>query len=106
VCAEVSPCVASFLASATLIPLDKLDPEQRRAQEQELRDQKGTLRPIGIGSVLVRFANRALLALIGGEVSQWLAARHQLGVGVCGGLEIVQCMVRAALDASLDWADM
>jgi hypothetical protein len=43
---EVPPGVASFLASATLIPLDKLDPEQRRAQKQELRDQKGTLRPI------------------------------------------------------------
>jgi hypothetical protein len=73
--AEVLPRVASILASAKLIPLDKLDPEQRRTQEQELRDQKGTtLRPIGIGSVLVRFANRALLAANGDEVSQWLAA--------------------------------
>jgi hypothetical protein len=42
--AEVPPGVASFLASATLIPLDKLDPEQRRAQKQELRDQNGTFR--------------------------------------------------------------
>jgi hypothetical protein len=58
--AEVPSGVASFLASATLIPLDQLDPEQRQAQEQELRDQKETLRPIGIVSVLVRFANRAL----------------------------------------------
>jgi hypothetical protein len=73
---EVPPSVASFLASATLIPLDKLDPEQRRAIEQKLRDQKGTLRPIGIGSVLVSFANRALFAVIGDEVSQWLAAQH------------------------------
>jgi hypothetical protein len=48
--ALIPPGVASFLASATLIPLDKLDPEQRRAQEQELRDQTGTLRMIGIGS--------------------------------------------------------
>jgi hypothetical protein len=87
----------SFLASATLIPLDKLDPEQRHAQEQKLRDQKRTLRPIG--SVLVCFAIRALLAVIGDEVSQWMAARHQFGVGVCGGLEIVQFIVRAALDA-------
>jgi uncharacterized membrane protein len=84
--AKVPPGVASFLASATLIPLEKLDPEQRRAQEQELRDQKGTLRPIGIGSVLFRFANRALLAVIGDSVSQWLAARHQFGVGVRGGV--------------------
>jgi hypothetical protein len=30
--AEVPPSVASFIAYATLIPLDKLDPEQRRAQ--------------------------------------------------------------------------
>jgi hypothetical protein len=92
--------------------LDKLDPEQRRAQEQEgaqkkkkeqeLRDQKGMLRPIGIRSGLVRFANRALLAVIGDEVSQWLAGRHQFGVGVRGGVEIVKFMVRAALDASLD----
>jgi hypothetical protein len=67
---------------------------------------KGTLRPIGIGSVLVRFANRALLAVIGDEVSQWLAARHQFGVGVCGGVEIVNFIVRAAIDASPDWADM
>jgi hypothetical protein len=104
--AEVPPGVASFLASATLIPLDKLDPEQRRAQEQELRDQKGTLRPIGIGSVLVRFANCALLAAIGNEVSQWLAARHQFWVGVRGRVDIVQFMVRAALDSSPDWADM
>jgi hypothetical protein len=95
--------VASFLASATLIPLDKLDPEQRRTQEQELRDQKGTLHPIGIGSVLVRFAK---CAAIGDEVSQWLAARHQFGVGVRGRVEIVQFMVRAALVASPDWADM
>jgi hypothetical protein len=36
--ADVPPGVASFLASSTLIPLDKLDPEQRRVQEQELRD--------------------------------------------------------------------
>jgi hypothetical protein len=63
--AEVPRGVALFLASATLIPLDKLDPEQRRAQEQELRDQKETLRPIGIASVVVRFANRALPAVIG-----------------------------------------
>jgi uncharacterized membrane protein len=68
--AEVSPSVASFLASATIIPLDKLDPEQRRAQEQELRDQKRTLRPIGMGSVLLRFANCALLAIISDEVCQ------------------------------------
>jgi hypothetical protein len=87
-------------------PLDKLDPEQRPAQEHDLRDQKGTLRPIGIGFVLVRFANRALLAVIDDEVSQWLAARHQFGVGVRGGVKIVQFMVRAALDASPDWADM
>jgi hypothetical protein len=66
--ADISPGVASFLAPTTLIPLDKLNPEQRRAQEQELRDQKGTLRPIGIGSVLVRFANRALTAVISDEV--------------------------------------
>jgi hypothetical protein len=39
-------------------------------------------------------------------VFQWLAARHHLGVGVHGGAEIVQFMVRAALDASSDWADM
>jgi hypothetical protein len=40
-------------------------------------------------------------------VSQWLAARHQFGVGVHGGgVEIVQFMVRAALDASPDWADI
>jgi hypothetical protein len=50
--AEVPPGVTSFVASATLIPLDyKLDPEQRRAQEQELRNEQGTLRPIGTGSV-------------------------------------------------------
>jgi hypothetical protein len=35
-----------------------------------------------------------------------LAARHQLLVGVRGGVDIVQHMVRAALDASRDWADM
>jgi hypothetical protein len=86
---EVPLGVASFLASATLIPRDKPDSEQRPAQDQEVRDQKGTLRPIGIGSVLVRFANRALLAVIGDEVSQWLATRHQFGVGVRGGVEIV-----------------
>jgi hypothetical protein len=95
-----------FHASATRIPLDKLDPKQRRAQEEELRDQKGTLRPIGICSVLVRFANHVLFAVIGDEVSRWLAARHRFGVGVRGGVEIVQFMVRAALDASPDWADM
>jgi hypothetical protein len=33
---------------------------------------------------------------IGDVVSQWLAARHQLGVGVRGGVGIVQFMVRAA----------
>jgi hypothetical protein len=48
--AEFPQGVASFFACATLIPQDKFDPEQRRVQEQELRDQKGTLRPIGIGS--------------------------------------------------------
>jgi hypothetical protein len=39
-------------------------------------------------------------------VPQWLAARHQFGVGVRGGVEIMQFMVRAVLDASPDWADM
>jgi hypothetical protein len=104
--AKVPPGVASFLASATLIQLVKLDPKQRRAQEQELRDQKGTLRPIGIGHVLIRFANRALLAVIGDEVSQRLADRHQFGVRARGGVKIVQFMVRAAFDASPDMADM
>jgi hypothetical protein len=46
--AEVRPSVVSLLASATLVPLHKLDTEQRRAQEQELRDQKVTLRPIWV----------------------------------------------------------
>jgi hypothetical protein len=64
------------------------------------------LRPIGLGSVLVDFANRAILAAIGDEVSQRLAARHQLGVDVRGGVEIVQFMVRAALEASPDWVDI
>jgi hypothetical protein len=65
------------------------------------------LRPIGIGSVLVRFENRALLAaVIGDEVSKWLVSRHQFGVGVRGGLEIVQFIIRAALDASSDLTDM
>jgi hypothetical protein len=103
---EVPPCVASFIASATFIPLDKLYPKQRRAQEQEHRDQKGTLQLIGIGSALVRFANRALFAAIGDEVSQWLAARHQFGVGVRGGVEIVKFIVQAALDPSPDWMDL
>jgi hypothetical protein len=61
---------------------------------------------IGIGSVLVRFAKRALLAVIGDEVSQWLAARHQFGLGGRGVVEIVQVMVRAAVDASSEGADM
>jgi uncharacterized membrane protein len=104
--ARVPPCVASFLASVTLIPLDKLDPEQRRAQEKELPGRKGTLRPIEMGSILVRFANYALLAVTGDEVSQWLAAWRQFRVGVRGGVEIVKFMVRAALDASPDWADV
>jgi hypothetical protein len=102
---EVPQSVASLLASATLIPQDKLYPKQRRAQEQGLRDQNGTVRPIGVGSVLVRFANPALLTVIGDEESQSLAARHQFGVGVRG-LEIVQFMVRTAIDASLDLADV
>jgi hypothetical protein len=68
--------------------------------------KKGTLHPIRIGSFSVRFANRALLAATGDEVSHCLAARHKFGVGVRGGVEIVQFMVRAALDASLDWAYM
>jgi hypothetical protein len=50
--------------------------------------------------------SRALFAAIGDEVSQWLVARHQFGVDVRGGVEIVQVMVRVALDASPDWADM
>jgi hypothetical protein len=100
---EVPPCVAEFRASATLIPLDKLNPEQRRAQEQR---PKGDVAPDRNRLRLVRFANRALLAVIGDEVSQWLTARHQCGVGVRGGVEIVQFMVRPALDASPDWADM
>jgi hypothetical protein len=91
--AQVPPCVTSFLAFATLVPLDKLDHEQRRAQEQELRDQKETLRPVGIDSVLVRFANRPLLAVIGDEVSQGLGAWHHVGVGVRGGVESVQFIV-------------
>jgi hypothetical protein len=61
------------------------------------------LRPIGNGSALVRFT---LLAAIGDEVPQWFAAWHQYGVGVRGGVDIVQFMVRAARDASPDWADM
>jgi uncharacterized membrane protein len=87
---EVPQGSTSFLASTTLIPLDKLDPEQRRAQKKELREQKGMLRPIGIGSCLVRFANHALLAVNNDELSQWLAARHQFQVGVRGGLKSVQ----------------
>jgi hypothetical protein len=55
---------------------------------------------------LLHFANCALLAVIGDEVSQWLTARHQFGVGVRGGVELVQFMVRAPLDVSPDWADM
>jgi hypothetical protein len=51
-----------------------------------------------------RFTNRVLLAVVGDELSQWLASRHQFGVSVLGGVEFVQFMVRAALDALPDWA--
>jgi hypothetical protein len=54
--AEVPQGVASLLASATLIRLDKLDPEQRRAQEQELCYPKGTLRPKVPGTEVLRAA--------------------------------------------------
>jgi hypothetical protein len=64
------------------------------------------LRTIEIGFELVRFANCALLAVIGDEVSQGLAAWHQFGVDVRGGVEIVHFIFRAALDASPDWVDM
>jgi hypothetical protein len=76
-----------------------------RTRARTLRPE-GDVAPIGIGSVLARFPNRALLALIGDEASQWLVARHYPRFGVRGGVEIVQFMVRAALDASPDWADM
>jgi hypothetical protein len=39
-------------------------------------------------------------------VSQWLAAQHQFGVGVHGGVDIIHLMVRTVLDDSPDWADM
>jgi hypothetical protein len=47
----------------------------------------------------MRMASRVLLAIIGDEVSQWLALRHRSGVGIRRGIEIVQFSVRAALDA-------
>jgi hypothetical protein len=59
----------------------------------------GLMHPIGIGSVLVGFANLVLFLVVGVEVPQWLPSPHEVGVGVRGGAEIGQLMVRAALDA-------
>eukprot|EP00873_Tetraselmis_striata_P037738 jgi/Tetstr1/458002/TSEL_044513.t1 len=60
---------------------------------------KGSVRPIGIGSVLVRFAMRVLLRAHGEPIAQWLAARGQFGFGVKGGVELVQFLVRSLLDS-------
>jgi hypothetical protein len=98
---EVPPNAASLFASAILISLGTLDPKQRGAQEKELSYQKETLHPIRVGSVLVRFSNCALLAVLDNEVSRRSAARHhQFGVGVRGGVKIAEFMDRAALGAS------
>eukprot|EP00873_Tetraselmis_striata_P038720 jgi/Tetstr1/458984/TSEL_004455.t1 len=51
---EVPSGVAHFLSSATLVPLDKLTPAERNALELSAGDMKGSVRPIGIGGVLVR----------------------------------------------------
>eukprot|EP00873_Tetraselmis_striata_P040951 jgi/Tetstr1/461215/TSEL_006352.t1 len=77
--AEVPPGVAHFLSSATLVPLGKLTPAERNALELSAGDMKGSVRPIGIGSVLVRYAMRVLLRAHGEPIAQWLAARGQFG---------------------------
>eukprot|EP00873_Tetraselmis_striata_P044711 jgi/Tetstr1/464975/TSEL_009707.t1 len=97
--AEVPAGVAHFLSSATLVPLDKLTPAERNALELSAGDMKGSVRPIGIGSVLVRFAMRVLLRAHGEPIAQWLAARGQFGFGVKGGVELVQFLVRSLLDS-------
>eukprot|EP00873_Tetraselmis_striata_P013745 jgi/Tetstr1/434009/TSEL_002443.t1 len=95
--AEVLAGVA--LSSATLVPLDKLTPAERNALELSAGDMKGSVRPSGIGSVLVRFAMRVLLRAHGEPIAQWLAARGQFGFGVKGGVELVQFLVRSLLDS-------
>eukprot|EP00873_Tetraselmis_striata_P016643 jgi/Tetstr1/436907/TSEL_025680.t1 len=77
--AEVPAGVAHFLSSATLVPLDKLTPAERNALEPSAGDMKGSVRPIGIGSVLVRSAMRVLLRAHGEPIAQWLAARGHFG---------------------------
>eukprot|EP00873_Tetraselmis_striata_P037364 jgi/Tetstr1/457628/TSEL_044195.t1 len=87
--AEIPVGVAHFHSSATLVPLDKLTPAERNALELSAGDIKGSVWPIGIGSVLVRHAMRVLLRPHGELIAQWLAARGQLGFGVKGGVELV-----------------
>eukprot|EP00873_Tetraselmis_striata_P040919 jgi/Tetstr1/461183/TSEL_006320.t1 len=97
--AEVPAGVAHFLSSATLVPVDKLTPTEGNALELSAGDMKGSVRPIGIGSVLDRFAMRVLLRAHGEPIAQWLAARGQFGFGVKGGVELVQLLVRSLLDS-------
>eukprot|EP00873_Tetraselmis_striata_P013704 jgi/Tetstr1/433968/TSEL_023145.t1 len=49
---------------------------------------KGSVRPIGIGNVLVRYAMRVLLRADGEPIAQWFAAPGQFGFGVKGGVEL------------------
>eukprot|EP00873_Tetraselmis_striata_P001031 jgi/Tetstr1/421295/TSEL_012269.t1 len=63
---------------------------------------KGSVRPIGIGSVLLRFAMRVLLRAHGEPIAQWLAARGQFGFGVKGGVELVQFLALATPTLELD----
>eukprot|EP00873_Tetraselmis_striata_P001208 jgi/Tetstr1/421472/TSEL_012421.t1 len=73
--AEVPLGVAHFLSSATLMPLDKkFTSAERNAMELNAGDMKGSVWPIGIGSVLVRYAMCVLLRAHGDPIAQWLAA--------------------------------
>ena len=69
---QLPPEAVSYFCGARLVALVKKD---------------GDLRPIAVGDSLRRLTARLLLRQCKGPVAAYLAERHQVGVGVPGGLE-------------------
>eukprot|EP00873_Tetraselmis_striata_P006278 jgi/Tetstr1/426542/TSEL_016840.t1 len=76
--AEVPVDVVHFLPSAALVPQDKLTPTECNALELSAKDMKGSVRPIGIGSVLVGYAMRVLLRAHGAEPASAMRSEADL----------------------------
>jgi hypothetical protein len=91
---SLPPEIRDFLRSSTLIAFHKLSPEERR--RLAMFDRR--IRPIAIGSVLIRAALTLVLILVREPLARYLLQNHQFVFGFSSACDALTHALRVSLE--------